>query len=63
MVLIESSELLDTLKLLHTFAATFSLQEASKAYNNVICLVQLMEKEISDDQAYNKRDAFSNRFS
>ncbi|OPY19346.1 MAG: hypothetical protein A4E24_01697 [Methanomethylovorans sp. PtaU1.Bin093] len=63
MALIESAELLDTLKLLHTFAATFSLQETSKAYDNVISLVQLMEKEISDDQAYNKRDAFSNRFS
>jgi len=62
MVLIESSELLDTLKLLHTFTVTFSLQEASKAYNNVICLVQLMEKEISDDQAYNNKDAFSKRF-
>ncbi|MGD9779198.1 hypothetical protein [Methanomethylovorans sp.] len=62
MVLIESSELLDTLKLLHTFAATFSLQEASKAYNNVICLVQLMEKEISDDETHNNRDVCSNCF-
>ncbi|MCC7576038.1 MAG: hypothetical protein KK926_04275 [Methanomethylovorans sp.] len=61
MVLIESSELLDTLKLLHTFAATFSLQEASKAYDNVIYLVQLMEKESSEDRAYIQRDVCTER--
>jgi hypothetical protein len=61
MVLIESSELLDTLKLLHTFAATFSLQETSKAYDNVICLVQVMEQEGAEDYTYCQRDVPADR--
>jgi predicted ABC-type exoprotein transport system permease subunit len=59
MVLIESSEILDTLKLLHSFTATFSLQEASKAYQNIICLIQLMEKESTEEYKYAHRDMFT----
>lgn len=62
MVLIESSEILDTLKLLHSFAATFSLQETSKAYHNVICLIQLMEKESTDKYEHLHQDAFADKF-
>lgn len=59
MVLIESSEILDTLKLLQGFASTFSLQEASKAYHNVICLIQLMEKESTEEYQSLYHDVFT----
>ncbi|WP_370575347.1 hypothetical protein [Methanomethylovorans sp.] len=61
MVLIESSEILDTIKLLHSFAATFSLEEASKAYQNIICLIQLMENESTEEYQSPHRDIFTER--
>lgn len=55
MVLIESSEILSTLKLLQDFSDQFKFNEASKAYLNMIKFIQTIEKEKEDHIHYKNK--------
>ena len=55
MVLIESSEILSTLKLLRDFSEQFRFHEASEAYLNMVRFIQTMEKEKEDHIKYKSK--------